>query len=72
MFNERGELLFGRVSPEGFKETSRVKLIEPTSDQLNQRGGVCWSHPAFANRHVFARNDRELVAASLAESQASN
>jgi outer membrane protein assembly factor BamB len=66
MFNERGELLLGRVSPEGFEEFSRVKLIEPTSDQLNQRDGVCWSHPAFANRHVYARNDRELVSASLA------
>jgi beta-lactamase regulating signal transducer with metallopeptidase domain len=28
--------------------------------------GVCWSHPAFAYKHVFARNDRELVCASLA------
>jgi len=27
---------------------------------------VCWSHPAFANKHVFARNDEELVCASLA------
>ena len=31
-----------------------------------QRGGVCWSHPAFANKHIFARNDKELVCASLA------
>jgi len=65
MFNERGELLFGRVSPTGFEELSRAKLIEPTTDQLNQRNGVCWSHPAFANGHVYARNDRELVSASL-------
>ena len=27
--------------------------------------GVCWSHPAYANKHVFARNDKELVCASL-------
>lgn len=66
MFNERGELLISRLSPEGFAEISRTKLIEPTLDQLRQRGGVCWSHPAYANRHVFARNDRELVCASLA------
>jgi len=66
MFNERGELLIGTLSPRGFQEISRAKLIEPTTDQLGQRGGVCWSHPAFAYRHVFARNDRELVCASLA------
>ena len=65
MFNERGELIIGRLSPEGFKEIDRAKLLEPTTAQLRQRQGVCWSHPAYANRHIFARNDRELVCASL-------
>jgi hypothetical protein len=27
---------------------------------------VVWSHPAFAGRCVFARNDKELVCVSLA------
>jgi outer membrane protein assembly factor BamB len=67
MFNERGELIFARLSSDGYEEISRAKLIEPTRVQLNQRGGVCWSHPAYANKHVFARNDEELVCASLAE-----
>lgn len=66
MFNERGELIIARLSREGYKELSRAKLIEPTLEQLRERGGVCWSHPAFANRCVFARNDQELVCASLA------
>lgn len=66
MFNERGELLIGRLSPKGFEEVSRTKLIEPTTVQLDQRGGVCWSHPAFGDRHVFARNDGEIVCASVA------
>ena len=66
MFNERGELIIATLSPRGFHEISRAKLIEPTTKQLKMRGGVCWSHPAFAGRHVFARNDKELVAASLA------
>jgi outer membrane protein assembly factor BamB len=71
MFNEAGELLIGRLSPKGFEEISRAKLIEPTPDQLRQRRGdgkyfgVCWSHPAFANRCVFARNDKEIVCANL-------
>jgi len=66
MFNERGELIICTLSPEGFHEISRAKLIEPTMGQLQQRGGVCWSHPAYAYKHVFARNDRELVCANLA------
>jgi outer membrane protein assembly factor BamB len=67
MFNERGELVIGRLSPQGFEEISRAKLIDPTTDQLRQRGGVCWAHPAFANKCVYARNDKELVCASLAK-----
>ncbi len=69
MFNERGELVIAHLSPQGYEELSRAKLIEPTRVQLSQRGGVCWSHPAFANRHIFARNDEELVCASLIEGE---
>jgi hypothetical protein len=70
MFNEAGELLIARLSPKGFEELSRARLIEPTPEQLRQRRGgyfgVCWSHPAFAGKHVFARNDKEIVCANLA------
>jgi hypothetical protein len=66
MFNERGELIVGALSPQRFQEISRAKLIEPTKEQLSSRGGVCWSHPTFAERCILARNDRELVCASLA------
>ena len=66
MFNERGELIIGKLMPGGFQEISRAALIAPTLAQLRQRNGVCWAHPAFANRAVFARNDQELVCASLA------
>lgn len=65
MFNEHGELLITKLSPKGLNIISRAKLIEPTRDQLNRRGGVTWAHPAFAYKHVFARNDNELVCASL-------
>ncbi|MCY3681274.1 MAG: PQQ-like beta-propeller repeat protein [Gemmatimonadetes bacterium] len=72
MFNERGELLITTLSPDGLNIISRAKLIEPTRDQLNRRGGVTWAHPAFAYKHVFARNDKELVCASLAKSENKN
>lgn len=68
MFNEHGELLITELSPQGLKIISRAKLIEPTTGQLNRNGtGVTWSHPAFANRHVYARNDNRLVCAYLGE-----
>ncbi len=65
MFNERGQLIIGKLSPNGFDAISRTQLIEPTREQLQRRDGVCWSHPAYANRHIFARNDRRIVCASL-------
>ncbi len=67
MFNERGELLIANISPAGLTVLERAELIEPTTTQLRQRGGVCWSHPAFAEKSVFARNDNRLVRASLAK-----
>ena len=68
MFNEHGELIISRLSPEGFEEISRARLIEPTTGQLNRKGtGVTWTHPAFAGRHVYVRNDRELVCADLGD-----
>ena len=65
MLNEQGELLITQLSPEGFKEISRAKLIEPTKKQLAR--GVVWSHPAFANQHVFIRNDNQLICADLSK-----
>lgn len=65
MFNDRGELIIARLSPAGLQEISRAKLLDPTTEQLRRRDGVTWSHPAFAGRHIFARNDKELVCADL-------
>ncbi len=62
--NERGELIIAKLSPKGYQELSRTHLIDPTNRDPGRM--VVWSHPAFANRHIFARNDRELVCASLA------
>ena len=69
MFNERGELIISKLSPEGFEEISRAKIIEPTEGQLDQRGGVCWSHPAFAYKHIYVRNDEELICVNLSASK---
>lgn len=65
MFNEHGELIISELSPKGFNEISRAKIIEPTREQLPR--GVTWSHPAFANKHVFVRNDNKLVCVDLSK-----
>lgn len=66
--NDRGDLIIGALTPTGFHEISRTFLIKPTSPPGNRREltDVNWSHPAYANRHIYARNDEEIIAASLA------
>jgi outer membrane protein assembly factor BamB len=63
--NEQGDLIFAKLDPSGYKELSRGKLIEPTGEA--QRRKIVWSHPAFADRAVFARNDVRIVRANLAK-----
>ncbi len=65
MFNELGELIISQLTPKGFHEIDRAKLIEPTTDLVQRRYKICWSHPAFAYKHVFARNDKELICVDL-------
>jgi len=64
---DRGELVIARFTPEGYEEIDRTALIEPTSPASRRRelGAVHWSHPAYANRHIVVRNDKEIVRASL-------
>lgn len=64
LFNERGDLIIARLTPKGYEEISRAHLLDPTNPEPGRP--VVWSHPAFANRSVYARNDRELIAVSLA------
>ncbi len=66
-FNDRGELILARVSPKGYDEIGRAKVIEPTSAPGGRRelGAVVWSHPAYANRHMVVRNDKEIIRVSL-------
>jgi outer membrane protein assembly factor BamB len=64
--NEQGELIIAELSPAGYKEISRAKLIEPTRDRDAPERKTIWSHPAFAMQSVFARNDKEIVRVDLA------
>ena len=62
---EQGELIIAEMSPKGFKELGRHTMLEPTSNVWGRQ--VVWSHPAFANKCIIARNDKEIVCYSLAQ-----
>ncbi len=68
--NDQGELIIADFSREGYHEIDRVKLLVPNSDAAIARrredaADVNWSHPAYANGHIVARNDSELIRVSL-------
>lgn len=65
LFSEQGDLILANLSPQGYEELGRFHILEPTNECFGRK--VVWSHPAFANRCVYARNDKELVCVSLAE-----
>jgi glucose dehydrogenase len=65
LFGETGDLILARLSPEKYEELGRMRLLAPTNECFGRE--VVWSHPAFAGRHIFARNDRELVCVDAAE-----
>jgi outer membrane protein assembly factor BamB len=63
LFNEKGDLIIARLSPRGYEEVDRAKVIDP--DNRMPGRPVVWSHPAFAHRRVYVRNDHEIVCVSL-------
>jgi len=67
--NDRGDLIIAKFSPTGYQEISRTKLIKPTTAVGTRRefSAVNWSHPAYANKNIYARNDEEIISASLAK-----
>ncbi|HXJ58534.1 MAG TPA: PQQ-binding-like beta-propeller repeat protein [Verrucomicrobiae bacterium] len=65
LFNHTGHLILARLTPKEYVELGRCLLVEPTAGYRAQ-GPITWAHPAYAKQCVFARNDRELVCASLA------
>lgn len=70
MFAETGDLILGRLTPQGFTELSRTHLMEPTNFAFGRE--VVWCAPAFANRRIFVRNDKELICVDLAADPAAS
>ena len=65
MERKRRHLIIACLSPAGYEEISRTHLLEPTNRDAGRL--VVWSHPAFANRSMYARKDKEIIRVSLAE-----
>jgi outer membrane protein assembly factor BamB len=64
--NEKGDLIIAKLTPKGYQEISRAHVIDPDSQSKAFGRTVLWSHPAFADRSAFMRNDKEIICVSLA------
>lgn len=65
LFNELGELIIAKITPEGYTEIDRAKVIEQSNLAFGRE--VVWSMPAFANKHAYIRNDNEIICVDLAK-----
>jgi hypothetical protein len=68
LWNDQGELILARLTPQRFEELGRAKLL-PTIEHTRGRD-VLWCHPAFANRRAYMHNGQELICISLAATNA--
>ncbi|HLJ94374.1 MAG TPA: PQQ-binding-like beta-propeller repeat protein [Gemmataceae bacterium] len=64
LVTDQGDLIIAGLKPNGYQEISRGHLLDTTYTTWNRN--ILWSHPAFAQRCVFARNDKEIICVSLA------
>lgn len=65
-FTEKGDLVIGTLSKDGYKEVDRAKGVIATTDPAFGRK-VVWCMPAFADKKMFVRNGKELICVDLAK-----
>lgn len=63
ILSETGDLILARLSPENYEEIGRQHVIAPSNLAMGR--SFVWSHPAFAHRSIYLRNDKELVCIDL-------
>jgi outer membrane protein assembly factor BamB len=67
LFTDEGNLIRAQLSASGYREISRTHLIEPTWPFNGTK--FVYAPPAFANDHIFVRNEAEIICASLEREQ---
>ncbi len=63
MLSETGDFIIARLSPKAYEEIGRFHVIDATNECFGR--SVVWSYPAYSERALFVRNDKEVVAYSI-------
>ena len=64
-FAETGHLVIGKLTPKGYEEIDRAKVIDQTNAAFGRK--VVWCMPAFADKKMYVRNDKEIICVDLAK-----
>jgi outer membrane protein assembly factor BamB len=65
IMSETGDLLISELTPEKYISHGRFHVLEPTGECFGRK--AVWSHPAYANKTAYVRNDEEIVAVDLSK-----
>lgn len=65
IFSETGDFIIAKLSPEKYEEVGRFHVVDATNNCFGR--DVVWSYPAYANKCLFVRNDKEVACYSLAK-----
>jgi hypothetical protein len=64
-FAETGHIVFGKLTVKGYEEIDRAKVIEQTNNAFGRK--VIWCAPAYADKKMYVRNDKEIICVDLAK-----
>jgi outer membrane protein assembly factor BamB len=64
-FAETGHVVLGKLTPKGYEEIDRAKILEQTNAAFGRK--VVWCQPAFADKKMYVRNDKEIICVDLAK-----
>ncbi len=64
LFTEHGDLIIAKLSRDGYQELDRTHVIDPSGVAFGR--DIVWCAPAYANKRLYVRNDKELIAVDLA------
>ncbi len=65
-FADSGDLVIGKLTPDGYEEISRAKVLDQTNTPAFGRK-VVWCAPAYADKKAYVRNDKEIICIDLAK-----
>ncbi len=64
-FAETGNLVIGKLTPKGYEEIDKAKLLDQTNNAFGRK--VVWCAPAYADKKMYVRNDKEIICVDLSK-----